>query len=166
MQTKQLTPEVFRKVLSQFATGVTVVTAESGPGQVHGMTANSFTSVSLEPVLILVCVDQRAKLLSCVMKMHRFGVSVLKESQQQLSLYFARPEQSEEENARYGVRYRWLDGVPVLDGTMARFTCLLSAAHPAGDHTILVGEVESAEMESSRPLIFYNRQYRGIAPEE
>jgi flavin reductase (DIM6/NTAB) family NADH-FMN oxidoreductase RutF len=166
MQTKQLTSEIFRKALSQFATGVTVVTAESGPGQVHGMTANSFTSVSLEPALILVCVDQHAKLLSLVMKMRRFGVSVLKESQQQLSLYFARPEQSEEENARYSVRYSWPEGVPVLNGTIARFTCVLSAAHPAGDHTILVGEVESAEMESGEPLIFYHRQYRGIAPEE
>jgi flavin reductase (DIM6/NTAB) family NADH-FMN oxidoreductase RutF len=165
MQTKLLTPEIFRKVLSQFATGVTVVTAESAPGQVHGMTANSFTSVSLDPPLILVCVDQHARLLSYVMEKRRFGLSILNESQQELSLYFARAEQSEEENERLGVRYRWTDGgIPLLAETMARFTCLLSAAHPAGDHTILVGEVESAEMGSGQPLLFYKSQYRRIAP--
>jgi flavin reductase (DIM6/NTAB) family NADH-FMN oxidoreductase RutF len=165
MQTKLLTPEVFRKVLSQFATGVTVVTAESAPGKVHGMTANSFTSVSLDPPLILVCVDQRAQLLSYVMEKRRFGVSILNESQQELSLYFARAEQSEEENERLGVRYHWTDGgIPLLAETMARFTCFLSASHPAGDHRILVGEVETAEMGSGQPLLFYKSQYRRIAP--
>jgi flavin reductase len=165
MQTSLLTPEVLRKVLSQFATGVTVVTAESTPGQVHGMTANSFTSVSLDPPLILVCVDQRAQLLSYVTAKRRFGVSILNESQQELSLYFARPEQSEQENRRLGVRYRWMDGgIPVLGETMARFSCLLSASHPAGDHRIVVGEVESAEMGSGQPLLFYKSRYRRIAP--
>lgn len=166
MHTKQLSSEIFRRALSQFATGVTVVTAADGPSRVHGMTANSFTSVSLEPALVLVCVDKRAKLLSCIMNVRRFGVSVLKDSQQRLSLYFARPEQTDEENIRHGVRYLWTDSIPVLAGTLARFTCLLSSAHAAGDHTILVGEVESAEMESGEPVIFYNRQYRRVAPEE
>lgn len=166
MPTKLITPEIFRNVLSQFATGVTVVTAESGPSQVHGMTANSFTSVSLEPPLILVCVDHRARMLSCVMKTRRFGVSILKESQRELSLYFARPEQTEEENERLGVHYSWTDGcVPLLSGTMARFACQLSAAHAAGDHRIIVGEVEFAEVEPGKPLVFYNSQYGRISPE-
>jgi flavin reductase (DIM6/NTAB) family NADH-FMN oxidoreductase RutF len=165
MQTKQLTPEIFRRALSQFGTGVTVVTAEDGPGRVHGMTANSFTSVSLDPALVLVCVDKRAKFLSCVMDARRFGVSVLNASQRHLSVYFSRPEQTDEENEKHGVQYIWAAGIPVLGGTLARFTCNLMATHPAGDHVILVAEVESAEMEAGEPLLFYNSQYRQIGPQ-
>ncbi|GAC1617090.1 MAG: flavin reductase family protein [Candidatus Acidiferrum sp.] len=164
MHTKLIGPEVFRKVVSQFTTGVTVVTAESLPGQVHGMTANSFTSVSLDPPLVLVCVDHRARLLSCIMEKRRFGVSILNESQQELSLYFAKADQSEEENEKLGVRYRWTDsGVPILAGTMAQFTCLLNTSHPAGDHMILVAEVESAEIGSGQPLLYFKSQYRRLA---
>ena len=163
MPAKLITPELFRKVLSQFPTGVTVVTAPSGPGRVHGMTANSFTSVSLTPPLILVCVDQRAKLLSCVMQTRQFGVSILKESQRELSLYFSKPEQTDDENEKLGIHYSWtVEGVPLLNGTLARFACRLNEAHPAGDHSIVVGGVEFAEMEAGQPLLFFDRLYGGV----
>ena len=163
MPAKLITPDLFRKVLSQFPTGVTVVTAESGPGQVHGMTANSFTSVSLTPPLILVCVDQRAKLLSCISQTRQFGVSILKESQRELSLYFSKPEQTDEENEKLGIHYSWTaEGVPLLNGTLTRFACRLNEAHPAGDHRIVVGEVEFAETEPGQPLVFFDRQYGGV----
>src|SRR6202035_2083472 len=94
MPTKAPTPAEFRLACGQFATGVTVVTAERAPGKVHGMTANSITSVSLEPLLLLICVDQRAHLLPMVKKQGRFGVSILKEDQVAISRYFAQTEES------------------------------------------------------------------------
>ena len=79
--------------MGSFPTGITVLTVERVPGQVHGMTANSFTSVSLDPLLILVCIDQNARLLSYLKTQRRFGVSILKDTQQQLSEYFTLPQQ-------------------------------------------------------------------------
>src|ERR1700752_5323216 len=119
MATSSPTPELFRRVLGTFATGVTVITAERAPGQVHGMTANSFASVSLDPLLVLVCVDQDARLLSYLKAQRRFGISILREDQQALSEYFAKLDQTAEEHARLGIRYRWTSsGIPVLEGTL------------------------------------------------
>src|ERR1700682_4008798 len=91
MLTPQLTAFEFRKALGHFPTGVTVVTVEREPGKVHGMTANSFTSVSLDPLLILVCVDQNAQLLSFLKTRRRFGVNILSSNQKALSEHFAKP---------------------------------------------------------------------------
>jgi len=163
MATAPLVPEIFREALAQFVTGVTVVTAARASGQVHGMTANSFTSVSLDPPLILVCVDQRAQLLPLIKEHQRFGVSVLQQDQQAISEYFSKGEQSAEQDARLGIRYRWTrSGIPVLANTMVQLACTLAAAHVAGDHTIFIGEVESAEIGSGEPLLFFRSQYRQI----
>src|SRR5215510_1470877 len=97
MSSAPLTSLDFRRALSQFATGVTVVTVECMPRRVHGMTANSFTSVSLEPPLVSVCVDERAHLLPMIKDRRMFGVNVLKDTQQNLSEFFARPAQEQEE---------------------------------------------------------------------
>ena len=111
MSSAPLTSLDFRRALSQFATGVTVVTVECAPCRVHGMTANSFTSVSLEPPLVSVCVDERAHLLPMIKERRVFGVNVLKENQQNLSEFFARPEQDQEEHereeARLQVSFDW-----------------------------------------------------------
>src|SRR5499433_247663 len=96
MSSAPLTSLDFRRALSQFATGVTVVTAECAPRRVHGMTANSFTSVSLDPPLISICVDERAHLLPFVKERGKFGVNVLKQDQQHWSEFFARPEQDQQ----------------------------------------------------------------------
>jgi flavin reductase (DIM6/NTAB) family NADH-FMN oxidoreductase RutF len=163
MTTPPLTALEFRRALSQFPTGVTVVTVEREPGLVHGMTANSFTSVSLEPMLILVCVDQRARMLPLLQKKKRFGVSILKEGQEAISEYFAKSEQSAEAEQRLLIRYRWTPGgVPVLEGTLLHLTCTLLASHIAGDHTIFVGEVEAAGIDKGEPLLFFGGEYRTI----
>lgn len=163
MATKKLTPLDFRLALAQFATGVTVVTVERGPGQVHGMTANSFTSVSLDPLLILVCVEERAKLLPLLRAKRRFGVSVLKDSQQSISEFFARADQPLDAEDRLGIRFRWTSGgVPLVEGTLCQLACTLVEAYPAGDHAICVGEVELAEVFSGEPLIFFRGEYRKI----
>jgi len=158
------TTSEFKVALGQFATGVTVVTAERAPGRVHGMTANSFTSVSLDPLLILICVNESAQLLSLVKTQKRFGVNILKDDQQAISEYFAKSEQSAEAEQRLLIRYRWTPGgVPVLEGTLLHLTCTLLASHLAGDHTIFVGEVEAAGIDKGEPLLFFRSEYRTIA---
>ncbi|HEV1994482.1 MAG TPA: flavin reductase family protein [Candidatus Acidoferrum sp.] len=164
MLTPPLTALEFRKALGHFTTGVTVVTVEREPGMIHGMTANSFTSVSLDPMLILVCVDQRAKLLPLLEKKKRFGVSVLKAGQEAISEYFAKGEQSAEAEERLAIRYRWTpSGVPVIEQTILQLSCNVVASHVAGDHTIFVGEVEDAEVHEGEPLLYFRGEYRRIA---
>jgi flavin reductase (DIM6/NTAB) family NADH-FMN oxidoreductase RutF len=165
MAISSLNPVMFRRVAGAFTTGVTVITVEREPGLVHGMTANSFTSVSLDPLLVLVCVDQDARLLSYLKSQRRFGVSILREDQQALSEYFAKTEQTPEEDASLGIRYKWTpSGIPLLDGTLAELACNVVAEHPAGDHTIFIGEVESMESYDGEPLLFHCGQYRRLAP--
>ncbi len=164
MLTPPLTALEFRKALGHFTTGVTVVTVEREPGKIHGMTANSFTSVSLDPMLILVCVDQRAKLLPLLTKKKHFGISVLKAGQEAISEYFAKGEQSAEAEERLSIRYLWTpSGVPVLENTLLHLSCKLIASHVAGDHTIFVGEVEDAEVHEGEPLLYFRGEYRRIA---
>jgi flavin reductase len=158
-----LTSLDFRRALSQFATGVTVVTVESAPRRIHGMTANSFTSVSLEPPLISVCVDQRAHLLPLLKEKQLFGVNVLKEDQQVLSEFFARPDQPQREEMQLSVHFHWTaENIPLLDNVLCQLACRLYATHLAGDHTIVVGEVISAALYPGQPLLFFRRQYRQL----
>ena len=114
MAAKSPTAAEFRLACSQFATGVSIVTAERAPGKVHGMTANSVTSVSLNPLLLLVCVDHRAQLLPMVRAKGHFGVSVLKQEQQAISRYFAQTVEDEATETQLGIRYRWTEsGIPL-----------------------------------------------------
>jgi len=164
MLTPQLTAFEFRKALGHFTTGVTVVTVEREPGKIHGMTANSVTSVSLDPMLILVCVDHRAKMLPLLQKKKRFGISVLKAGQEAISEYFAKGEQSAEAEERLSIRYRWTPGgIPVLENMLLQLSCKVTASHIAGDHTIFVGEVEEVEMHEGEPLLYFRGEYRRIA---
>src|SRR5258708_5316118 len=165
MPTPQLTAFEFRKALGHFTTGVTVVTVEREPGKIHGMTANSFTSVSLDPMLILVCVDQRAKMLPLLEKKKRFGVSVLKAGQEAISEYFAKGEQSAEAEERLSIGYRRTSsGIFVLDNALLQLSCNAIASHVAGDHTIFVWVVEEAEVHEGEPLLYFHGEYRRIPP--
>ena len=167
MLTPPLTALEFRKALGHFTTGVTVVTVEREPGKVHGMTANSFTSVSLDPMLILVCVDQRAKMLSLLEKKKRFGISVLKGGQEAISEYFSKGTPSAEAEERLSIRYRRTPGgIPVLENALLQLGCSLVASHIAGDHTIFVGEVEDAKIHEGEPLLYFRGEYRKIARQQ
>ncbi|MGB2592256.1 MAG: flavin reductase family protein [Candidatus Acidiferrum sp.] len=160
-----LTTTDFRHALAQFATGVTVVTVERGSGNAYGMTANSFASVSLDPFLILVCVDQRSHLLPLLKQNPFFGVSVLKEHQQAVSVYFAQPDQSPEVEVNLGIRFRWTSsGVPLLEDAIAQLVCRVAGSYIAGDHTIFLAEVQSADLFPGEPLLFFRSRYRQIAP--
>jgi len=159
-----LTSKEFRRAMGQFATGVTVITVEREPGSVFGMTANAFTSVSLKPMLILVCVDEKAKILPLLHKRKKFGLSVLKQHQQAVSEYFAQSVQHREAEERLAIQYRWTQaGVPVLEGTSLQLSCRVVAAHVAGDHTIFVAQVDEIEIQGGEPLLFFRGEYRHIA---
>ena len=164
MPTSSLSLLEFRKALGHFSTGVTVVTVEREPGKIHGMTANSFTSVSLDPMLILVCVDHRAKMLPLLEKKKHFGISVLKQNQQAISEYFAKREHSSEAEQRLGIHFRQMSsGAPVIDGTLLQMGCRAVSSHVAGDHTIFIGEVLEAEVREGEPLLYFRGEYRKIA---
>jgi flavin reductase (DIM6/NTAB) family NADH-FMN oxidoreductase RutF len=164
MKTPPLTAHQFRKALGHFAAGVTVVTVERAPGAVRGMTANSFTSVSLDPLLILICVEKRAAILPMLEKNKRFGVSVLKEGHEAISEYFAKGTQTAEAEQRLSIRYRWTpSGIPVLEGTLLQLSCGVVTSHLAGDHTIFVGEVVEAEIHEGKPLLYFGGEYRHMA---
>jgi flavin reductase (DIM6/NTAB) family NADH-FMN oxidoreductase RutF len=154
----------FRRALGHFATGVTVVTVEREPGSVHGMTANSFASVSLDPPLISVCVDHRARLLLMLKEKKRFGVNVLKQNQQAFSEFFAGLEQDPKVQERLGISFEWSkEGIPLLENVLCQLSCRLSGLHVAGDHTIVIAEVESAKLFEGEPLLFYRGQYHCIS---
>ncbi len=164
MPISSLSSSEFRKALGHFTTGVTVVTVEREPGKIHGMTANSFTSVSLDPMLILVCVDHRANMYSLMQKKKQFGVSVLKQNQQAISEYFAKKEHNTETEQRLGIHFRRTSsGASVVDGTLLQMSCKVISSHVAGDHTIFIGKVEDAEMEEGEPLLYFRGEYRKIA---
>lgn len=165
MATTSVSPELFRRVMGSFPTGITVITAERAPGQVHGMTANSLTSVSLQPLLVLVCVDHTAQLLSYLKAQRRFGVNILNDTQQAISELFTKPEQDLEEQRRLGVRFRWTaTGIPLLENALAHIGCNVAAQYMSGDHTIFVGEVESLELQEGEPLVYHRGKYRALRP--
>ena len=149
----------FRNALGLFATGVTVMTALED-GRPHGMTVNAFVSVSLAPPLVLVAVDHRSNMHKILQVVDRYGVSVLAESQEQVSNYFAgKPQKGVD------VPFVTRDGVPLVDGALAQFVARVVDAHVAGDHTLYIGEVERFEARGGRPLLFYAGQYRSLPPE-
>ena len=153
----------YRKALGRFATGITVITVAKPEGGVHGMTANSFTSVSLVPPLVLVCVDERANLLPLLAAAGRFGVAVLNEDQQSFSELFARPHPEPETDP--AVRFRQsLRGTPLLEGTLATLDCRVVDAHAAGDHTVFIGEVEELSWTDGNPLLYFGGAYRKLSP--
>ena len=155
----------FRQACAHFATGVTVITAERSPGVVHGMTANSFTSVSLDPLLVLVCVAETAQMRGILNQRRRFGVSVLKAGQQRLSEFFAQTEQPDDVESALGVRFRWtVSGIPLLEDTLVQMACNIVNTYVAGDHTIFLAEVDSVEVFPGDPLIFYGRRYHDFTP--
>jgi len=153
----------FRRALGCFATGVTVITVDY-EGEVHGMTANAFTSVSLDPQLVLVCVDHKARTHAHLHAKKRFGVNVLASDQQAISRYYARPARTHEHaEEEAGARFdHTAQGTPVLHGALAYLECRLHTAQDAGDHTIFIAEVEDVVVREGEPLLFFRGNYREI----
>jgi len=161
-----LNPAEFRKAMGCFATGVTILTVDLD-GEVHGMTANAFASVSLDPLLVLVCVDHHTKTHTYLHAKKRFGINVLGEDQRAVSDYYARPERTHERaEAEAGARFdRTRHGTPMLHGSLAYLECRLHSAEEAGDHTIFIARVEDAVIREGDPLLFFRGQYRKLGEE-
>lgn len=156
----------FRKAMGGFATGVTIITVDLD-GEVHGMTANAFASVSLDPMLVLVCVDHSTRTHAHLHAKKRFGINVLCEDQRAISEYYARPERSHENaEGEAGARFdRTAHGTPVLRGSLAYLECRLDSAQVAGDHTIFIAEVEDVVVREGEPLLFFRGKYRKVGKE-
>ncbi len=157
------TTQAFRKAMARFATGVTVITVATDDGHAHGMTANAFTSVSLEPLLVLVCVNRRARTHALIHARGRFGVNVLAEGQQPIADHFARPDGDRESAHTTGARYRYTkSGTPLLEDCLAQLECRVTAAFEQGEHTVFIGQVEHVKARDGRPLLFYGGRYRKL----
>jgi len=143
----------FRRTLGMFATGVTVITTQVG-GQIHGMTANAFMSVSLQPPLILISVDRRAKMNALLREGTRYGVSVLEERQSALSDRFAgRPGKSTEPE------FEIVHETPLVDGALAHLVARVVRSYWGGDHSLFLGRVEYVRYGEGTPLLFHSGGY-------
>jgi 3-hydroxy-9,10-secoandrosta-1,3,5(10)-triene-9,17-dione monooxygenase reductase component len=147
----------YREVVAHFATGVTVVTA-SGPRGPAGLTTNAVTSLSLDPVLLLVCFDNGSRTLTAVGESRRFAVNVLRAGQEDLARVFASKRVAREKFS--AVTHTVAHGVPVLDDALAWLACDLVELHSGGDHTIGIGAVTHLDAPGGgSPLVFYRGAY-------
>jgi len=149
-----------KEAYARWATGVTIVTARAGE-RVQGMTVSAFTEVSLDPPLVLVCIDRRASTRSVIEEGGVFAVNVLTRGQEGLAQRFA---SGAAEDRRFAdLPYEsGATGAPLLAGAVASLDCRLSATHEVGDHIVYVGEVVGLRFGDGDPLLFYDRRYAGL----
>jgi flavin reductase (DIM6/NTAB) family NADH-FMN oxidoreductase RutF len=152
----------FRAALALRAGGVAIVTARDGE-RVHGMTVTDFTGVSLEPPLVLVCADKQSNTLPVIESGGNFAVNLLATGQEALSTRFASKEHE-------WTRFDGLDcedgatGAPLIPGALANLCCRVVALHDAGDHVIVIGQVEEARYAKTTPLVYGSGGYRRLGP--
>jgi flavin reductase (DIM6/NTAB) family NADH-FMN oxidoreductase RutF len=151
-----ISPDEFRRVLGHFAAGVTVVSTCDGDGRPTGLTASAFTSVSLEPPLVLVCVDHKSQSYPALLERGRFAVNVLRADQEAVSRRFATTRLDKFDGVPFHMSPLEL---PLLDDALAQLECVTVGTHVEGDHTILVGRVERAHLGSGEPLVYYRGRY-------
>jgi flavin reductase (DIM6/NTAB) family NADH-FMN oxidoreductase RutF len=150
----------FRTAMGKFATGVTVIATEVEGEGIHGMTANAFMSVSLDPKLVVISIGEKAKILNKIKESQTFTVNILAANQQEISMTFAGQVKDRE------VEFERLDGKPVIPGAMVQIACEVSAEHVEGDHTLFIGKVTDIHLEDVEPLIFYSGRYRSLSQGE
>ncbi len=161
--TDGIDPREFRRTGGLFATGITVITVRAGD-DIHGMTANAFTTLSLNPPLILVCVDQRARMHPLIQQAGTFAVNFLHEGQEAISRNFAGQPQ---ESVRDTLRFATDEGAPYILGCLASIRCDVHEVLPGGDHAIVIGRVTELirGYVGAHPLVFFAGQYRRLLVE-
>lgn len=156
--------EEFRQAMGRFATGVTIVTTRLGK-HLHGMTANAVTSLSLDPMLVLVCVDKTADTHDILSKAGVFAVNILNKDQAAISERFARKEFDGAHGIEDLPHTFAVTGAPIIEGALAYLDCRTAMEHHGGDHTIFIGEVvEAREQAEGEPLLFYRGKYGEFRP--
>jgi flavin reductase (DIM6/NTAB) family NADH-FMN oxidoreductase RutF len=153
----------FRHILSQFASGVTVV-GVAGPRGPAGFTATGFMSASLVPPLVLVCIDKSASVYDAVVTAEAFGVSILEASQAWIAGRFAQSDIDRFEGVAF--RLGQLTRAPLIEGALAQLECRRQALHDVGDHTLVVGEVAGGFSGAGRPLGYFARRFGTFTTEE
>ncbi len=152
----------FRKIMGSFATGVTVITTNVD-GRLHGMTASAFASLSLEPLLVLVCVDKTATSHDLIARSGCYAVNILPREQEHISNNFARKDADRQLEIADLPHRLGVTGAPLLEGCIAYVDCRVVNAYDGGDHTIYVGQVEDGAVPNSEPpLIFFRGRYMGV----
>ncbi|MGD2067104.1 MAG: flavin reductase family protein [Gemmatimonadota bacterium] len=150
----------FRHVMGHFTTGVTVVTSRGPDGSPCGLTANSLASVSLDPALVLVCLDRSSVTRNCILDSGSFSVCVLRAGTETLAERFAsgdRETRFDDLSVSQGV-----SGSPILDDALAWIDCAVEAVHEGGDHSIVVGRVMACDAREGSPLVFFRGDFHGI----
>ena len=162
----QLTAKEFRQVMGNFATGVVVVSTLDAAGRPYGLTVNSFASVSLQPLLILLCLDNALGGFEVFKQSGKFGISILSEEQEAVSRHYA----SKTTDRSLHLLTRGKTGVPLLADALASLECEIVQLFPAGDHTIVVAEVKSVEQSADKtrmkPLLFFQGRYQRLLVEQ
>lgn len=148
----------FRTAMGKFTTGVTVVTTRADDG-IHGMTANAFMSVSLNPPLVLVSIDKRSNTHRYIPVSKRFGVNILRSDQRDISNHFAGKPNDEVEQR---ITYDTIADVPVMTDSLAHIACRLWAIYDGGDHSLYVGEVVGLHVAAGEPLVYFESTYRQL----
>lgn len=155
-----ISSDEFRMAMSRFASGVTVMTTADSAGRPHGITVSAFCSVSMSPPLVLACIHKETASHYAFLERKAFVVHILGEDQQHISQQFAQPADDKFDGAHIGESS---EGLPMLKDALVTLECRVVSAHDGGDHTVIVGSVENADIRSGAPLIYYNHDYRKIS---
>jgi len=153
----------FLTALRQWASGVTVVTTKDRAGNLHGITVSAFSSVSLAPPPVLLCIDNHAGSHHAFAESRQFVVNILSEAQQHVSQQFAAHLPDKFAHIEFD---ETAEGIPILSGALANLECRLVSSCEGGDHTIFVGEIENTIVRAGKPLIYFEGQYRKIAEDD
>jgi flavin reductase (DIM6/NTAB) family NADH-FMN oxidoreductase RutF len=156
-----VTAELFRRACGQFATGIAILTTCDASGQPHGMTINSFTSLSLDPPLVMAAIARTSTLLSIFEDATHYAINILAADQRELSDRFARRIESRFDGIEWACREH---GSPLFPGSLATLECRVAQVVNAGDHRVFIGEVQSAHIEegSPQPLLYFRGRYSEI----
>jgi flavin reductase (DIM6/NTAB) family NADH-FMN oxidoreductase RutF len=155
-----ITKDEFRQALSRFASGVTVVTCKGLDGQLRGITVSAFSSLSLDPPMVLICIDKRASIHEHLAEGRFFAVNFLAQDQEHISRRFA----SKEPDKFNGIQCKTGQcGAPLIEGALGFVECRIEHAYPGGDHTIFVGQVEASGASDGQPILYYSGNYSRLS---
>lgn len=154
-----ITKDEFRAALGSFASGVTVVTTKDADGNLHGLTVSAFSSVSMNPPLILVCIMKTTHSYHAFVESKSFVVNILSESQEEISNQFAFKHEDKFAGIDYDLNE---NGIAILKDCLVNLECTLKHSYDGGDHTIFVGQIENATINEGNPLVYWKGNYRKV----